>query len=164
MYSPTLARRKEVRKGAGNRTQKHWSPGNFLSQLLKCKSLRQDMNFTCLLLSCCLASLPETITFFYFRTDFPRRKPSARRRRMLGLFETSCVCAIPEHPHCPGSCGERAEQPSHSILLRYEIRGNNSIQQVKMKANSSSHRTACTPRRFQSQVELVRTEKAETRS
>lgn len=39
---------------------------------------------------------------------------------MLGLFETSCV--IPEHPDCPGSCGERAEQPSHPVLLRYEIR------------------------------------------
>lgn len=70
MYSPTLAHRKEVRKGL---EIKHKSTGVleiFLSQLLKCKSLSQDMNFTYLLLSCCLASLPETITLFYFTLIF----------------------------------------------------------------------------------------------
>lgn len=55
-----------------------------------------------------------------FHTDFPRRKPSVRQRWMLGLFETSC--AIPQHPNCPGSCGDGAEQPSPPILFRYEIR------------------------------------------
>lgn len=44
---------------------------------------------------------------------------------MLGLFDTETsgrTCAIPEHPDCPGSCGERAEQPSRPVLFRYEIR------------------------------------------
>lgn len=60
-----------------------------------------------------------------FNTDFPRRKPSTRQRWMLGLFDTETsgrTCAIPEHPNCPGSCGERAEQPSRPSLFRYEIR------------------------------------------
>lgn len=57
-----------------------------------------------------------------FHTDFPRRKPSARQRWTLGLFDTEISCVIPEHPDCPGSCKERAEQPSHPVLFRYEIR------------------------------------------
>lgn len=54
---------------------------DFLSQLSKCKSLRQDMDFMCLLLSCCLASLPKRTTFF-IHTHFPCRKPSTRQRWM----------------------------------------------------------------------------------
>lgn len=62
-------------KGARTEHKSTGVPINFLSRLSKCKSLRQDMNFMCLLLSCCLASLPKRMTFFsLFSHSFSKKK------------------------------------------------------------------------------------------
>lgn len=55
-----------------------------------------------------------------FHTDFPRRKPSARQRwDAWAVWDIMCD---PRTPRLPWKLQESAEQPSHPILFRYEIR------------------------------------------
>lgn len=126
------------------------------------------MNFTCLLLSCCLASLPERITFFYFTLIFQEENLPRGNVECLGFLTLdirSCACEYQNTPATPGSSGQRAALPSRPPLcsdMRQEKQTAFNNWQVN-GSYSSSHKTACTWRCFQLQKEHVRTEKAETR-
>lgn len=104
------------------------------------------MNFTCLLLSCCLASLPETITFFYFTLIFQEENLPRGNAGCLGCLRHR-VCD-PRTPRLPWKLREegRAALPPRSAQIW--DKGNNSILQVN-ESYSSSHRAACTRQCFQ---------------
>lgn len=102
-------------KGARTEHKSTGVPINFLSQLLKCKSLRQDMNFMCLLLSCCLASLPKRTTFFSLFTLIFQEE---------NLPRGNAECFV-----TPGIRSEARDAPTAPVTSRYETRESNSIQQ-----------------------------------
>lgn len=107
-------------KGARTEHKSTGVPINFLSQLLKCKSLRQDMNFMCLLLSCCLASLPKRMTFFSLFTLIFQEENLPRGKAECSGFVT------------PGIRSEACkywDTPTAPVTSRYETRETNSIRQ-----------------------------------
>lgn len=157
-------------KGARIEHKSTGVPINFLSQLLKCKSLRQDMNFTRLLLSRAvwLPLLKEWHSFISL-TNFPRRKLSTRQRWPLGLCDTRQQVRGLQAPEPPPTALEALGRgllcPCAPVYVPIGDQGKQTAfnNWRVNESDSSSHRTACTWRWFQSLKEHVRTEKAETR-
>lgn len=158
MYSPTLARRKEVRKGL---EIKHKSTGVLEIFFHNYWSANHSVKIWISLVYCSPAVwLPFLKQSHYFILHWFSMKKTFCEATLDAWTVWDIMCD-PSTPQLPWKLQERAEQPSHPVLFRYK--GNNSIQHVN-ESYSSSHRTACTRRHFQSQVELVRMEKAETQS
>lgn len=127
------------------------------------------MNFTCLLLSCCLASLPETITFFYFTLIFQEENLPPGNVKHLGfltLRHRGCrTLANTRTPRPPrGALGRGLLRPLTTVPLRYEPRETQSVQQPTGKQQLLLlPPRPCTWPGFQSRKEHVGTERAETR-
>lgn len=165
MYSPTLAHRKEVRKGL---EIEHKSTGVLEIFFHNYWSANHSGKIWISLVYCSLAVwLPFLKQSHSFISHWFSKKKTFREATLdawaVWHWDIGSYMCDPRTPQLPWKLwGEgRAALPPRSVQIW--DKGNNSIQQVN-ESYSSSHRTACTRRRFRSQMELVRMEKAETQS